>query len=353
MLEYIPMSLEQNPINRDLNPIKDRLNTASVVEIADFFKKAVEERQAKYPDMRPYSVLKSVITDNLPMRVFVDMQQKAITAMGSEDEGVKTAGKNAFLFLMMKTIFKAVDFNFNEDQDVDVDREEMLSSAIISVMENTSNINQKSVISDQVSHLAQLGILSFLGEKYGILLNDELLEHLNHNPAQGILFIREIEVLRNIEGFTNKEIGNFAQELSKETGIPVDIFWDYLTHGRSLSKNTIKMIKDSEDDESKPTLEGGEIKDPADDAYEKIGSEIDMENALNTLLSGHRRKRRSRCQIRVINLKYGFDKDGIGMTNEEAGKKVGIGGAAVLKTLNQTYVRLRHPSRKENFQGYH
>jgi hypothetical protein len=156
------MFLEQKPTNSDFGPINSRLNTASIVEIADFFNKAVERKQFKNPKLSPYMLFKSVAASGFLLGIHDDVMQKALEAMTGEDVNKKLAGRDAFFFLAMETIFTVVESNFNKKRYTAEDREEMFNSAIISVMENASSINRENTITSQVKELAQLGVLSYI-----------------------------------------------------------------------------------------------------------------------------------------------------------------------------------------------
>jgi hypothetical protein len=325
------MSLEQNPINSEFNSVKDRISTSSVAQIADFFDEIVQREHLIDPKLGAYDLLK-IAASNLPLKIHDNLRQKALEAIVSEDEKVKLIGKKAFQFLSLNTALTVVDSSFDKERDTDEDRDEMLNSAMISVIKNAPDINQKFGISGQTYFLAQQGVFSYLCEKYDISLN------LNSKLVRkGTSLVREIAELKSEGNLLNKDIRTFVQEWSKETEVSADDLKNYLTRDQRIAYMRINK------DEVYENIE-------LEDLRNKLG------NVLDTLLLGpqdERHQRKSRRQIKVLKLKYGFE-DGIERTNEEVGREFMITGEAVRQIISkQALPRLRHHSRTKLLKGYH
>lgn len=150
---------------------ESRLAAASVKDIANFFNKAVETEHLKSPNLKPYKLFNSIVDSSLSGKIPEDVKRKALEAMLSENADARLAGKTAFLWLSMRRILATVDSVFVKGKHTNENREEMLDSAIVSVMGNASSIDQKSEISNQVGRRAQLGILSYLHERDNIIFD--------------------------------------------------------------------------------------------------------------------------------------------------------------------------------------
>ncbi|MDP2585336.1 MAG: hypothetical protein Q8P29_00480, partial [Candidatus Levybacteria bacterium] len=324
-------------------PIKDRLNTASVVEIADFYNNTIQEEHLKNPDLGSYGLLK-ITSSNSPDNISDDARRKTLEAMVSKNESMSLAGKRAFQFLSLKTVIAVVDFNLDEkEEEVDGNREDMLNSAMIKVIEKTSGIDQRSEISDQVVSLAQEGIFLYLCEKHDMPLAINSIV----DPAKGISLIKEIEMLRNVDSFSSKELEEYAKELSEETGIASSEVFYYLMRKESFEDDDIS---------DKISEEMGSIKgSDGNDDCKKIDERIDIKEFLSTLHGGRESRlnneRKTKRQIRILALKYGLE-DGIERTNGEVGKEFSIGREAIRLIEKRVFGRLRYSGRRKKLQGY-
>ena len=287
------MSLEQHPIDRDLNPVKDRLDTASIAEIAGFFNETIEREYSENPMLGFYGLCEKIVSDpdRYPLRIHDDVRQKALEAISSENADTKLAGKNAFLFLSLRSILGVVNSAFSKTKGNNVNRDEMFMSATLSVFKNASGLMNKDQISTRVTGLAKNGISTYL------LKNEKFLG--SHGLIRGISLEENEEILEKVE--------------------------------------------EIEEPEAEEDLVGVEPK-------------IDIAKFLLTLYDVRKgdkvnNERKTSRQIEVINLLYGLG-DGKERTAEEVGKEYGIGKAAVSLIMKKAFNRLRYPKRRKKLEGY-
>jgi len=228
-------SASQVKQNKDLINV----NTASVVEIAGSFSKEVETIREKYTNGNLYSMFSLAVSKiNHSMKVPVDIQEKAIIAMKSENKVEKVAGEDAFLFSAMEEILKTVKENSDKKYNPNENPDEMLTSVMDFVTETKWYIVPgPEKISDQVKYLIEFGLGSYFANKY-----DMPTYNFDHQPAKGIAYVKKVRDFRSRKDFTDKEkeAENYALELSKETKIPVQVIKSQLMYNQDLNKNTIQ-----------------------------------------------------------------------------------------------------------------
>jgi RNA polymerase sigma factor (sigma-70 family) len=304
------MTSEQS-VNFEPSSIDKRIDISSVRSIAGSFNAAVGEKQAKYSDL--YSVLKSVMEDNEFVSVPDDIQQKAIIAMKSTDKMEKAAGQDALLFSQMKTILKTVDENFDEKRDTRKDREEMLSYALEYAVNNAGYFIKNEEISKQVKYLAELGVLSCFCNNMPFYLSDK--------PVEGIALAKEIVDFGNRKNFTKKELSDFTQGLSENTGIS--------------ASDIVKEIQRREH-------VGGNIEVLGDGNMENTERKIDIEMALDTL------DPRTKT---VFKKNYGLR--GRKQSKEYTAEELRVSRETVRQIEKRGIRQLKHSSKRKFFEGYH
>lgn len=199
------MSSEQNSV-RETVPIKDRVNASTVTQIAGFYDEILEKESSRNPKLSIYELLK-ITASNLPPKIGDSVKEKALQAIAGEDEKVRFVGKRALQFLSSRTILTVVDSNFDKEKDSKEDREEMLMSAMISVIENASKINPKFQISGQVNSFAQMGIYSYFSKKNEI----RLVVNRTSLKKEDTAFVKD-DSFRNKRGLTNEGAENLIQD---------------------------------------------------------------------------------------------------------------------------------------------
>jgi len=291
------MSLERNTttINKDLNPVKNWLDTASVAKIADFFNKTIEKKQLENPMLGFYELCEKIVSDHdkYPSRIRDDVRQKALEAMSSENADTKLAGKNAFLFLSLRSILGVVDSVLTRKKSSNENRDEMFMSAALFVFKYAPGLRDKDQISTRVTGLAESGILTYLFKR------------------------------------NNKFLG---------------------------SHNLIKSISLEENEETLEEAEG--VEEPeAEEDLEDVVTKIDIANFLLTLYNVRKsdkinNERKTSHQIEVIRRLYGLD-DGVERAEKEVGREFGVGGAAISPVKKKALNRLKYPDRRKKLEGYH
>lgn len=310
--QKISQNLNLNSGNLSESSLKGK----SLEEMAGLFRSVIKEKQLRNLNLGTYSLFK-LISDDPPSRIPSEAYHNALLATESNDNNTKRLGREVFLYLTARTILNVVDTSFKKG-DTKEDREEMFDSAALSVMSITSESSQKSPISVQVFHLAQLGIFTYLCEKYNIPLDfDYRLQRKN------IWLIRKIAELKDIGNLTNEKIKNIAQEMSEKSGIPIANLLDFLTFRGLMVEREVGDYTKAKD-------------------YSDVEREIDVRNALSTLSDSHRK---------VLEELFGTT-DGVGSTEAEVGKELHLTPAAVSLTKIRAIRILRHSSRREKFRGY-
>jgi len=326
------MISEQSPI-KEIVPIKDRINTSSATEIAGFYDEIIAKNSLD-PNLDPYELLK-ITASNLPAKIDNSTYKGALKAIVDEDEKIKLVGKKAFQFLSLRTVLTVVDSNFNEEKDFKEDREEMLMSAMISVIENAPKIKQNPLVSNQVNVFAQKGIFSYFCEKYELPLPDFIREL----GKSGISFIRKIAELKDKESLTNKEVENLAQEWSSKTGIRMPELLDYLTRD-------MRFFIDKQENNPLERIEEEDRKKALKKTTKKVFDETFVDNEGDY-------RHRSEQQRSVLEQIYGILDDGIERTEREVAEGFHTSPQNISIIKGEAIRRLEYsPRRKELKRHY-
>jgi len=288
------MISEQNPI-KEIVPIKDKINSSSVTEIAGFYDRIMEDEHLNNPEFGACELFEAA-AKNLPLKIDHNKKQEALEAISSEDENIQSVGKRAFQFLSLNTILAVVNENYDRKIDSKEDGDEMFMDAITHVIENASRINPKSGISDRVGDMARMGIYLYFSKKNNI--------HL---------VVNESSITKEDIAYT-KNRNNTRNE-------------------RSLTvKDAESQVRDEE-----ASLEKVEARDRQENL------ETDVKKILLNFLPERDR------QI----VTQWFQLDGVKRNQEEIGEDFKIGRAAVSKILIEAIDGLRYdPASQKTLQEY-
>ncbi len=147
--------------------LKTELTEEFLEEAANYFDRFIEVTKENNPDIRTYELFRTM-ADQLPKRIPFEAQQKALEASASMDSKTKRLGQQAFLLLNMKTLLTVVDSYSLEEVDTEKDqdeRDEMVSAAILSVLEKFPNLSSNLPIPQQIHRAARNGAAECLAKR--------------------------------------------------------------------------------------------------------------------------------------------------------------------------------------------
>lgn len=304
--------------------LKTRFTRGSLEDAVNLFRKLAEDAREENPDIGTYE-LSRIIVDQLPQRIPFEAQQKALQAFASIDTNTKRLGHEAFLLLNLKTVLSVVDSFFTEELDRKEDREEMMHSAIASVLEKSSTIKPNIVISIQVHRFAEAGIMEYLAKRDNMPIS---WLRVRENRSTIATRIKEAFGKSN-RILTNEEINNIARDLSEKTGINKNNLRHYI--------NYINSLRVQED----KTYEDQTFKEATKEAT-NYGLREDLDEVLQTITSR---------EASVLTLRFGLE-DGRERTLSEVAAELGVTKERIRQIEAKALRRLRHPTRARKLRLY-
>lgn len=307
--------------------LKRRFAQGSIGEISGFVDKLIEETQEKYPDVGLYQLFK-IITDELPEKLPAQAQEKSIQAAASLDTNTRRLGQKTFLLLNMKTILTVVDSNYAERFDSKEDREEMLSNAIVSVLEKLSDLSPNMSVSQQVHRAAGEGVAEYLSQRDNMPAS-----WVRRGQATRLIIATKINEAfgQGNRILTNEEINNLAKTLSEETGINENNLKHYINY-----RNSLRVDEDVIQE---------------DDTFKEVSDHTLKEDVKNVLETLPERKYSDISFRRILELRFGLEDDET-RTLEAIGREFGLTPEAIRSAEGKALRELYHPKRARKLRDY-
>ena len=317
----------------EIRSLRKQFTQGSMGEIACFTDNLFAQIKEKSPKITLYDLMKKAV-DMSPQNIPLQVKEKAMQAIVSEDANTKALGKKVFLFLNIKTLLSAVDSFYFAEIDSPQDRDEMLTWAIVQLMEKADKgMIVNSSISSNINNTAKTGIAKFLEKK------DSLPVGLIRNLQDRRLVLDVREEIES-ELLTNGSIESLANKLCEHAGFV----------GEDKKKeilNWLMFLNAGRKEERKKALLEQE-----EDAYftEKPELKKQMKEILNTLKPKEKK---------VIKLRFGFEEspeeltpEQEGPTLEQVGKEFGVTRERIRQIEVKALRKLRHPSRSAKLRPY-